>query len=76
MTDISTIMRAAHDTDDGIGVTVDDCNDAADEIDKLRARLATIADRLAEGLDYFGEAQDKNTEAVQAFGRAVEGLNE
>ncbi len=74
MTDISTIMREAESTRDGIGVTVADCHEAALAIDKLRLRLAVITDHLGVGLDCIGAAADKTSEALQAFHMAVEEL--
>ncbi len=76
MTDISTIMREAEGTRDGIGVTVADCHEAALVIDTLRRRLAALADHLADGLGYIGEAADKKTLALQAFGMAVRELTQ
>ncbi len=74
MNDISTIMRQAEGTRDGIGVTVADCHEAALVIDTLRRRLASIADHLADGLDHIGAAADKTSGALQAFRQAVKEL--
>ncbi len=72
MTDISTIMREAEGTRDGIGVTVADCHEAALVIDTLRRRLASIADHLADGLYCISASADKTSEALRTFHKAVD----